>query len=570
MPCVVCLLAVSLLSGCQAGAERCAGDQVGDVVPVLRLHGVDPADKLSEGLREIVDSGATEPLRVMADLAVQVDLNTLGAQVRDLPRRQRRLRVIAALRQVAAEQQTLLEARLEALRRRGLVLSCEGLCVVNRLLIETVPEGVAELARFPEVASLVEEMQRPSELLSAQPGGGQREPGYGQPAAGAGRRAAGSGWRAAGGVASAAPRSAAFVASAAVRPPRPGHRDPSPAACRPSPVLRLQSPVALIGRMTGLNNSTHRGAPTRVSWALQAIGANQAWAAGLDGRGVVVGIIDSGASARHEQLRDGFSGAPRGWYDPGVGSTEPTDVALGHGTGVLSCAVGRNINGSILGVAPRAGWVACAAFPEGNVNNILLAMCADWMLTTAKPDVLINAWLVRGPSCDRSLARMVDAWRAAEILPIFAAGNLGPEPGSDLPPANLGRLYPGDGRALSVGGIGRLDAVMERSSAGPNSCDGSVFPLVAAPAEGLIAALPLSEMTYREAEGTSFAAGLVAGAAALLLHHSPETTVGELELALLNGAADVGPPGPDNRFGHGRIDIPGALEALAKLKSSRQ
>jgi hypothetical protein len=41
-----------------------------------------------------------------------------------------------------------------------------------------------------------------------------------------------------------------------------------------------------------------------VSWAIDAIGAPAAWARGLDGRGVVVGLLDTGADARHVQLRD--------------------------------------------------------------------------------------------------------------------------------------------------------------------------------------------------------------------------------------------------------------------------
>lgn len=303
------------------------------------------------------------------------------------------------------------------------------------------------------------------------------------------------------------------------------------------------------------------------SWALAAIGADVAHARGLDGRGTVVGVIDSGASAVHEQLAPGFLGPERGWHDPGSGRDRPGDGAYGHGTGVLSTAVGANRNGVVLGVAPGARWAACAALPDGHYDNALMTECADWMLRVAQPDVLINSWFLPEPGCDPSLRRIVDAWRAAEILPVFAVGNEGPETGRDRSPSNYVGLFPGNARALSVGGVGRGDVPFERSTPGPNSCDpGALYPTLVAPARDLVAAIPLTASTYRRVDGTSFGAGLVAGAAAVLLQAEPESSVVELERALVEGAADLGAPGPDPTYGHGRLDLPGALEALARLR----
>ena len=309
--------------------------------------------------------------------------------------------------------------------------------------------------------------------------------------------------------------------------------------------------------------------PERTSWALAAVGAPEAWSQGLDGSGVVVGAIDSGASAAHEQLAPGFRGGEGSWLDPVGGSREPRDTHLGHGTGVLSCAVGRNAGGVTLGVAPGARWIACAGLPRGRYNNVLATQCADWMLTRGQPDVLLLAWVLPSPGCDRSLQPLVDALRAAEILPVFAAGNHGPGERTDRSPANYADLYPGGRAALSVGGLGREGALYAESSRGPSGCGGAVFPRLVAPAEDLVAAFPLAPSTYLRARGTSFAAGLVAGAAAILLQSRPEASVTELEDALSAGAADLGEPGADGVFGHGRLDIPGALEALTPGPSPR-
>ncbi len=277
----------------------------------------------------------------------------------------------------------------------------------------------------------------------------------------------------------------------------------------------------------------------RVSWAVEAVGAPAAWAKGLDGTGVVVGVIDSGASAAHEQLAPGFRGGPESWLDPANGSAEPRDSRFGHGTGVLSVAVGRNVSGYTLGIAPAARWIACAALPEGRYNNVLVTRCADWMLEVGRPDVLVLAWVLPAEGCDRSLQPLVDAWRAAGILPVFAAGNHGPEERTDRSPANYEEV-------LSVGGLTPDGEILPETSRGPDACGGGPFPRLSAPAQDLIAAFPLGRDTYLRARGTSFAAGIAAGAAALLVQSRPEATVPELEQAL----------------GSGRLDLPAALERL--------
>ncbi len=312
------------------------------------------------------------------------------------------------------------------------------------------------------------------------------------------------------------------------------------------------------------------GPPADRSWALDALGVDSLWTDGIAGRGVVVGIIDTGASAAHEQLQDNFRGGVHSWYDPSGRSTVPQDSRQGHGTTILSVAVGQNAAGQILGVAPQAEWIACAGIPDGRYNNVALTECADWMLNVGQPDVLINAWLLPSPGCERSLQRIVDAWRAAEILPVFSAGNDGPAPQSDRSPANYIGLYPGDGATLSVGGATRSGAALPTSSRGPSSCDGSVFPALVAPAKDVFAAIPLTPSTYKLAQGTSVAAGLVAGAAAVLLQQYPQASVADLEEALKSSAVDLGPAGPDNTFGYGQLYLPAARDSLAGSLRERQ
>jgi hypothetical protein len=70
---------------------------------------------------------------------------------------------------------------------------------------------------------------------------------------------------------------------------------------------------------------------------------------------------------------------------------------------------------------------------------------------------------------------------------------------------------------------------------------------------------------YGFLSGTSMAAPHVSGVAALCRAANPSLTVGELEHVLLSTAADLGPPGRDDAYGHGLVDAAGAVaEALAR------
>jgi cysteine-rich repeat protein len=63
--------------------------------------------------------------------------------------------------------------------------------------------------------------------------------------------------------------------------------------------------------------------------------------------------------------------------------------------------------------------------------------------------------------------------------------------------------------------------------------------------------------------GTSAAAPHAAAVAALVLDRQPSLTPGQLRIALIDGALDLGPPGADDTYGAGRIDALAAVNILA-------
>jgi subtilisin family serine protease len=227
---------------------------------------------------------------------------------------------------------------------------------------------------------------------------------------------------------------------------------------------------------------------------------------------------------------------------------------------VLSQAVGGGVTERVVGMAPGARWAAALANANNQYSRLRMTLAADWVLRFARPDVLVNAWSHDEGTCPAFDLPFLRAWRAAEIFVVFPAGNAGPEPATGEAPAQL----PG---AFAVGGLARSGEPLRASSRGPSACGDQLFPSLAAPAAELPFAFPAGERAYVAGDGTSLAAAVVAGGAALLLQAIPELSPAELEDALRTTARDVPPDGPDTATGAGALDL---VSALARARSVRQ
>jgi len=290
------------------------------------------------------------------------------------------------------------------------------------------------------------------------------------------------------------------------------------------------------------------------SWAVSAMGVEALWDRGLDGSGVVVATIDTGAYGEHEQLRGRMLGEGRGWYDPVQARPTPYD-SHGHGTSVLSVAVGSNPSGSVVGVAPGARWAAALGNWKNFYSRWRMTEAADWILRVARPDVLINAWSDDRSECSDFNLPFINAWKAAEIFVVFPAGNAGPEPASGEAPASLTGVLPDGGPVFSVAALLPGGEVNPTSSRGPSRCGSPAFPSLAAPGANLPFAALGSPTAYAFGGGTSLAAGLVGGAAALILQADPELSPAEVERLLLETARPLPPPNDPDTTGAGGVDL---------------
>jgi hypothetical protein len=299
------------------------------------------------------------------------------------------------------------------------------------------------------------------------------------------------------------------------------------------------------------------------AWAAGAIGAPLAWARGWRGRGVHACVLDSAADLEPPELAG--RRAPSVVQHPPPGSSLP-DEGHGHGLAVVGAAAGA---GGI-GIAPEATWSVANPLGGGVLDPEAFAAVVDWLLLTARPDVVAMPWDVPAEGLpDYQLAIPVGALRTAGIAVAFPAGNSGPTAGANAPPANLVGLAPDGAPAFSVGGVARDLAPYEVTGRGPNARDGSQFPQVAAPGAG-VAVIDPAGGGLRRAHGTSYAVGFAAGALALVLGSDPAMTGPQAERRLRETARDLGAPGPDPVFGHGLIDLGRASEGAAPRGRGKQ
>jgi len=319
-------------------------------------------------------------------------------------------------------------------------------------------------------------------------------------------------------------------------------------------VLELFEPIVPVPE----SNST---VPLENQWGVEKVGAPLVWEKGNTGEGVVVGIIDTGVRGTHEILKDNFLGE-FGWFDPEKKSKTPND-GNGHGSHVAGTIAGANG----YGVAPGAKWMACRGCRTSSCPESDLLACGEFMTcptdTDGKnkdcskaPRLVSNSW--GGGQGSTFYKATVDAWQKADIIPIFAQGNSGP----NCKTANS----PGDfANVIGVGATDINDGLASFSSKGP-SVAGLLKPDISAPGAQVRSSWRTDDKSYNTISGTSMACPHVSGVAALVLSAKPTTKYEDLK-KLLTSNTDTQlkatgrncgetPDGtfPNNNYGYGRIN----------------
>jgi subtilisin family serine protease len=272
-------------------------------------------------------------------------------------------------------------------------------------------------------------------------------------------------------------------------------------------------------------------------WGLEMVRAPAAWYVST-GYAVTVAVVDTGVDLAHPDLVDSLVA---GWDIVGDDAS-PTD-GHGHGTHVAGI-VGAATNNA-LGVAGM-GW-GTKVMPvrvlddrgEGDVWSV-----AQGIRYAVDHGARVINLSLGGDSGGESLADAIVYAQDRGAIVIAAAGNQNTS--APFYPA----AYEG------VIGVSATNASDEKAS----FSNYGAYVDVAAPGDSIYSTLR-RPAGYGYMSGTSMAAPMVSGLAALLWTHHPEASAAQIVAAIKDGAADLGSEGWDPIYGWGRISAANSIYA---------
>jgi subtilisin family serine protease len=306
--------------------------------------------------------------------------------------------------------------------------------------------------------------------------------------------------------------------------------------------LRLAPLVELVEPDRALVAQNHFGAGDPIApyqWWIGPVGADRAEPPPA---GKPVTVIDTGVDLAHPE----FAGRPATAALNGQSTSGQTEE---HGTAVTS-VVGAPSNGlGVVGVYPQAAlqiWDASPSGPGVSVSAVIAGIDTALRSGTSVINLSLGT-TVR----DTLLESIVTVAFGTGSLVVAAAGNDRTR-GNPLEfPASLPHV-------LTVGATDQQGRSAYFSSISP-------YLDLAAPGLGIPVAVPTATdpTGYSTYSGTSFAAPLVAGAAAWIWTVRPTLDNTQLFDLLRATARDIESPGFDPLSGYGQLDIPTALTATA-------
>ena len=307
-----------------------------------------------------------------------------------------------------------------------------------------------------------------------------------------------------------------------------------------------------------------------------AVSANAlvAYNAGGTGRGIKVGVVDSGLDIASDQFI--------GRVDPAsanVAGGTTYDDEDGHGTAVAFTIAGVRNGAGTQGIAFDATIIAARADTPGSCANTTGpdSGCSFDDTNIARGiDLAVNAGArvinlsLGGDPPSGALIAAVGRATARGVIIVISAGN----DGSATPdPFGAGVVNSASARNLviiagSVGannsrtaGADKISDFSDRAGSGPEE----QFYLAAV---GESVRAPCNDTQVCLWSGTSFSAPQIAGAAALLAQAFPTLSGAQIVQILLTSARDAGATGTDTVYGRGVLDLTKAFGPLGALSTT--
>lgn len=283
---------------------------------------------------------------------------------------------------------------------------------------------------------------------------------------------------------------------------------------------------------------------------------------------IVIAVLDSGVDLGHPDLVDNLTIG----YDFYDDDNEPHPTGdSAHGTACAGLIGARGNNGiGLSGVLWQCGIMPIRiAGGAGFVSESSIAEAIRWAAANGA-DVLSNSWggvysmpLIK--SAIEDITQIGGVGREGKgCVVVFAAGNSG---GTIYYPASYDEV-------IAVGSTNEYDGLWDYSCRGPEldivapsgdtNLNGNIWTTDIIGSSGYNNR-DSSILDYTDRMGgTSGACPLVAGVAAMVLSVDPDITNDEVRFVLEFSAVDMGDPGRDDLFGHGRLDAMAAITFLTE------
>ncbi len=323
-------------------------------------------------------------------------------------------------------------------------------------------------------------------------------------------------------------------------------------------------------------------------WHFTKIGMPAAWDKST-GTGVTVAVVDTGVAYEtcaaatcgtdYFQAPDFVSTTFVSPRDEVSGDAHPNDEN-GHGTHVASTvAESTNNTTGAAGVAFNASIMPVQVLDENGSGSVADGIDGiTWAVNNGANVINLS---LGGPGAIAAEEAAIDNAVANGVVVVVAAGNGGGD-GIGDPTLDCPACYPS---SISVGAT-RFDDTRSPYSNYGDGVDGHTLDLVAPAGDvtvdqngdtfgdgvlqqtflhacSLVEPIDFSAFVYCFFTGTSMATPHVAGAAALLLQANPSLNPEEVGACLKDTALDLGAPGVDSEYGHGRIQVSAALNLCA-------
>ena len=283
-----------------------------------------------------------------------------------------------------------------------------------------------------------------------------------------------------------------------------------------------------------------------LEWWRSAIGADRV---DPPGPGKPVTVVDSGIDLTHPE----FANRPNTTV---LNAQTTSEEDEDHGTEVSSVVGAPNNGVGVVGVYPNAVLRVWDASPFGFLNE---SEAIKGIIEAARLGPGVINLSFGGEDNDPLLQQAVDhAFRTGSLV-VAAAGN----DGLDGSPPNFPAVYP---HVLTIGATnssGHVAAFSSLSSTVDLAAPGADIPVaepVAQDASGYLL----------DANGTSFASPLVAGAAAWVWTVRSNLDNTQLFEVMRRSDRDIGAPGFDDATGWGLLDIPAALSFPAPRRDPQE